>query len=257
MSDVPEIRMPVKLHIDQCHPRTWNPNEMTDDKFDQLDAKVREEGFTDPLKVCPVSEDEVDPSWLEIHKGPHYWIVAGEHRWRMMKLAGGEEILAVVYEDWDELEQKLKCVRDNIIHGEPNPRKLTDLVKSIDPAMDVDPSLFGFSDEAEMSKFLLKEKTQKDKTFMDGLKEDANKKLEAVDSITDIVTNIISQTAKTIDQSLLAFTYKGQTHFVVMCDKKTFTSLSEMTEYLEETGIDVNEFMGEAIADRLEKRDSN
>jgi hypothetical protein len=242
------IQAPVLLPVDQCHPNKWNPNVMDSNKFSALVNKIQEEGFTDPIKVYVIPKEEWDDEWDK--DCPHYLIWAGEHRHRAAVLLGFTEIPAVVYPHEDVRNQKIKTVRDNIIHGELDRVKFTAIVKDLDPSLDVDPTVFGFNDSNEMNRYLIKETTKKDKSFLDGLKEEANKPKEAVEGITDIINNILRDSA-TVDQSYLHFVYKGSTNCVVLCDKRTAKVVKEMIDFLQQSGMDVNEIVGPALSKHL------
>ncbi len=244
------IKEVVLLDLDQLHPRDWNPNVMSNEQFNQLCEKIDEEGFTDPLKVCPVPNEELGPRGWDTSK-KHYWIWAGEHRWRYAKVKGMTKVPTMIYENLDEEDQKLKMVRDNLVHGDLDAKKFTELARSIDPTFNIDPRKFGFDDRAEMDKFLIIDKDAREKTFLDGLMESADKKREAVDGLTDIVTNIFAQCAETVDQSYLHFTYKGNVHCVVLCRPETRKQVDEMLTHLNATGGDINDFMEGAIKEGL------
>lgn len=239
------------LDTDCLHPRNWNPNEMAPDKFNQLVEKIQNEGFTDPIKACPVDEEDIDPSWTQGKR--HYWIWAGEHRWRVGEILEMEQVPVVVYEgeNWDEYSQKLATVRDNFVHGEMNSKKFTQLVKSLDDHLDVDYRLFGFGSEQEMDKYLIKDKTDKEKSFLDGFLEAANEQKDAVDGLSDVVATLFEQCANTVDQSYLTFTFKGNVICIVLADDDTHKQVQAMISELQSNGGNINQFIGSAIRNNL------
>lgn len=253
MSENIDVMNITYVETETLHPRNWNPNEMAPDKFNQLVAKVEREGFTDPIKCCPVDTEDVDPSWAPGKK--HYWIWAGEHRWRVAQLKEMLTVPVIIYEgsEWSEYEQKLATVRDNFVHGEMNSKKFTELVKSLDSGLDVDPSLFGFTSEQEMDKYLIREKTEGDKSFLDGFMEAANQQKEAVEGLSDVIATIFEQCAQTVDQNYLAFAYKGNAVCIVLASTECYAEVKKMIEHLQDTGGDISEFMKEAIQKGLIK----
>jgi len=220
---------------------------MSTEKFDQLCAKIDDEGFTDPIKVCPVPEAEVVSSWPPDKK--HYWIWAGEHRWRYAIVKELTQVPCAIYEgvEWGEYAQKLATVRDNFVHGDMNAKKFTELVRSLDEDLSVDPTVFGFVDQAEMDKYLIREREAREKNFLDGFLDAANQQKEAVDGISDVVSTIFQQCAHTVDQNYLAFTFKGNAVCIVLCDKSCYGRVQEMIGHLQVTGGDINTFMKEAL----------
>ena len=248
------IKEATQIEVDKLHPRMWNPNRMSDMQFNLFSSKVDEEGFTDPIKVCPATVDEIkENNWEDDKVNKHYWIWAGEHRWRYARIKNMKTVPCVIYEgkEWNEAAQKLKMVRDNMVHGDMDARKFTDLVKSLDESLDINPNDFGFQDQLEMDKYLIREKEEREKSFLDGFMESTNKSQEAVESLSDIVSNIFSQCAETIDQSYLHFTYKGNVHCVVLCNKDTKSKVDEMTKYLKDKNKNINDFISGAITKQL------
>mgnify|MGYP000081000447 CR=1 FL=1 len=247
-----KIREAELIDTDCLHPRKWNPNVMSDEKFNQLVEKIDEEDFTDPVKAYPMSKEDMETNgWNDGRE--HHWIWAGEHRWRYCRIKQMPQVPTVVYRDkeWNENQQKMKMVRDNLIHGDLDAKKFTELARSIDGNFDIDPKMFGFSDQTEMDKFLIKEKNTAERSFLDGFLESANQQKEAVDALSDIVSNIFAQCAGTIDQSYLHFTYKGNLHCVVLCKPETKKQVDDMLKHVQATGGDINVFMEQAIREGL------
>jgi len=242
------IRRPVDVSPSRLHPRSFNPNVMSDAKFNMLVDKVEEEDFTDPIKVYPATEEEIAAN-SEWGGGPHYWIWAGEHRWRLARIKNMEVVPCIIYDDkaWDEEAQKLRMVRDNLVHGDLDSKKFTELARSIDDNFDIDPKAFGFADDTEMEKFLLRDKEQRDKSFLDGFRQATDQKVQAVDSLSDIVSNIFQACAETVDQSYLHFCYQGNVHCVVLCSKTTKAQVDAMISHVQASGGDINDFIATAI----------
>ena len=231
------------------HPNEWNPNQQTDDTFNQLVDEIREDGFDHPLNLVPFDDhpDNTD-------KNPQYKIIGGEHRWRASQVLGMKEVPAVIHDDWDEVQQKLKTVRRNLLSGELNSKKFTALVHSLGDSVDNSSmhNLFGFDDRNEFDKYVIKEKDVKEKTFLDGLLEEAKRDKYAVDSLSDIISTIFAECAETLDQNYMCFTYKGAMIAVVLCDDACSKAVRQLVEYLKDSGDDVAEFMTDAIVCSLE-----
>lgn len=158
-----------------------------------------------------------------------------------------------IEEDWDEEKQKLKTVRNNLVKGDLNPVKFTKLVRELEPRFDphVLPELFGFDSAKEMYKYVVEEKDKKEKSFLDGLLEESRKEKYATDSLTEILADIFSQTAETIDQNYLFFTHKGRMHMAIICDNDTFKEVKNMVSHLNDTGEYASDFIRDAIKAKL------
>jgi hypothetical protein len=243
-----EIKLidPIRVKINQIHPNEWNPNQQSDETFNMLVEEIREDGFDHPVNLVPCECGEI--------AGLHYKLIGGEHRWRSAHVLGMPEILAVVHTDWDEIQQKLKTVRRNLLSGDLNPQKFTELVRSLDGRIDRAslPKLMGFTDDREFEKSLLKDSSKaRDKSFVDSLMDDAKKAKVATDTITDIVANIFAGSDETLPANFLLFGYKGKTHLCVLCDEQTWKAVTGMIDQIKLDGTRVTEFLTEAIERKL------
>lgn len=117
-----EVRM---LAIDSVEPDPQNPNELPDDLMDTLKQDVRERGFVQPIVVR-----EIEPDGEE----PRFMLIDGEHRWRVLRELGYENVPAVV-DDLNEDDAKIRNITLNRIRGQLVPIKmallLADLSKRI------------------------------------------------------------------------------------------------------------------------------
>jgi len=240
------IRQAVSIKIDNIHPNTWNANVQKNATFDKLVEEIQEDGFKDPLTVVPIDKSDYESEWTS---GVHYRIISGEHRWRAAKVLDYKELPCFVEEEWDEQLQKLKTVRLNLIKGDLDSTKFTKLVKELEQDVDpvILPDLLGFNDGKEMSKYIIEEAESRDKTFLDGLLQESKKEKYAIDSLTEIIADIFNQTAGTVDQNYLFFSYKGGLHMAIIADKKLFALLKDVNDYLVSSGESATDFFTEAI----------
>lgn len=247
MSEVKEL---VMVPVDKIKPNEWNPNEQSEETFNQLVEEIKEDGFDHPLNLvnCPEVKGE-------------FVIIGGEHRWRAACLLGYKEVPCYIH-DWDEKQQKVKTVRRNLISGKLNARKFTDLVEELSKtgieATEM-PDTLGFTSTRELNKHLIKmaeSETAEDDTFIDTMKDRAKTPLEATDSLMSIVTNIFRECkgAQTVDQSYLFFTLKGSVQMAIMCDDTTWVEVQNMVAHLKETGESASEFIAEAIHAYMEDK---
>lgn len=238
----------------RIHPNPWNPNEQSSETFEALKSEIATDGFGNPLGLVPVSRADYERLWHEVRgtsipgdewvAGDHFMIIEGEHRWRAGGDLGMEKMPAYIYEDWDETEQRLKTVRRNLIAGDLNARKFTDLVRSLEDRIDMDalPKMLGFDDERQFRRHLLVEKDAKDKSFIDGLATESRRERFALDSIHDIVTSLFAEAAETVDQDFLIFTHKGAMVMVVMADEKLKRQLISASRELKSSGDTATNF---------------
>ena len=243
----PETKERKWLDVTLIHPNAWNPNTQSEETFNQLTEEIKEDGFDHPINVCPCDCDLIED--------PHYVIIGGKHRWKVCKVHGYEEIEATIYTDWDETTQKLKTVRRNLLTGELDTKKFTALVKSLEETIDINqmPELFGFDSEREFQKYVIEEKTKAESSFFDSLIEESKKEKFAVDSISDIISNIFSITAETIDQDYLFFTYKGATTIIILCDEDLAKLIKNIHERLKDSGDTATDLMKKAIDDYIRR----
>ena len=244
------VQKAIMIEVNCIHPNEWNPNQQTDDTFNQLVDEIKEDGFDHPLNLVPFEDhpDHTDDT-------PQWKIIGGEHRWKASQILGMKKVPAIIHYDWDEVQQKLKTVRRNLLSAELNSKKFTALVHSLGDNVDSEAmhNLFGFDDKSEFEKYFIRDKDVKEKTFLDGLLDEARRDKYVVDSLSDIISTIFAECAETIDQSYLFFTYKGAMVAVVLCDETCSKSVKRLVDHLKDTGEDVSNFMSEAINTELDK----
>lgn len=133
------------LNIGHLLVNPWNPNMMTDSKFEHLSTTISVSGFLQPILV-----------W---QRPDGHMIIDGEHRWKAMKKSGATTIEAKVLDDSDmfnigkemkkrglisvEVEQmnqgtliaiaKALTMNMNETRGESDPLKRAELVQSLKP----------------------------------------------------------------------------------------------------------------------------
>jgi len=251
--DKMRIREAVLIDLNRLHPNDFNPNEMTMATFSKLTDEIKEDGFKDPLTVIPAPPEAVELAWPD---GDNFLIMAGEHRYRAATVLELEAIPCYIEEEWDELTQKTKTVRNNLIRGDLNTGKFTQLVRDLEEKYEIDneamAELMGFDETSEMVKNLIVEKERREKTFLDGLLEESKKEKHAVESITSIVSTIFEDAGATVDQGYLMFTFKGELHMVLLMDVASKKAIQDMVEYIRLTGETATDFIREAIDQKLE-----
>lgn len=114
MSEYPRFRM---LAVSRIAPNAWNPNEQSPEVFSKEIQSIRKHGFVVPLVVRPDGDD-----WA---------IIDGEHRWRAAKQLGITEVPVYDVGPIPDAAAKELTVLLNELRGEPNPRKLSGLLRDL------------------------------------------------------------------------------------------------------------------------------
>lgn len=240
-----EIKIPVMIPLTHLHLNSWNPNVQSEITFNELVETIAEEGFDHPLTVCPIQPEEYEDGWPP---GDHYVIIGGEHRFKAALHHELPELPCHVY-FWDEVTQKTKTMRKNLLTGSTDPRKFTNLVNSligIIPREEMHKAM-GFDDEKEFTKLLIKDADPREKSFLDGLLAEAQTGKFAIDGLSDIIGNILSNSGDTLDQGYIMFTYKGQTHWMILCDDGLLKEIGKAKKMLSDTGRTATDVMTEAL----------
>lgn len=257
MSDTDIIINPIRMiAIEKIHPNAWNPNEQTDETFNQLVEEIKQDGFDHPLQVCPCT--------CETLSGEHYRIIGGEHRFRAAQVLGMKEVPCTVYEKWDEITQKIKTVRRNLLSGELNDRKFTDLVASLkDDGTISDEELWqrlGFDTQNDYLRHLVDLADideSKKATWLSSLMEETKKEVFAVDSMSDVLNHIFSQYGETVPQSFLFFAHKGKTHLMVLMSNELKNKLEKVVEEVKKSKEDMCAYLLsvlEAVPEKEEEK---
>lgn len=238
----------VSLDLEKVHPSGWNPNEQDEATFNELTSEIEKDGFDEPIIVV---EDDAEPGT--------YKIIGGEHRWKACKVLGKTKIPAIIKKGWDEVAQKIKTVRRNLLRGNLNPAKFTRLVNDIQRVYQVDHAKLaqemGFTDEKEYWKSYKQDKQKRDAVAQDVL-NDTRKEIAMIDNLSVVLNEIFSQYGDTVPQSFLFFLYKKKMHLMVGLNSQTAKIVEKLAERLKQTGEDANAAIEEAFKEYLEEESS-
>tara|TARA_B100000809_G_scaffold136637_1_gene134146 strand:- start:435 stop:1304 length:870 start_codon:yes stop_codon:yes gene_type:complete len=240
-SDI-QVSLPYLIPLDNLEENSWNPNEQSEQTFNQLVDEIRTDGFQDPLLVVPKISGKVDP------KKDKFIIIGGAHRYRVALVHSMTEVPCYIMENWDEAEQKLKTVRRNLISGELNEQKFNALVADLSEHHNFElaelPYLLGFDNKKDFDKLIKDTQIEEEDDLSWAEKEEeTSKELEAVDSISDVLNNIFSNYGDTVPQSFLFFSHKGKSHFMVMMEDELYELMQVAAEGLRASKKDMNEFL--------------
>lgn len=230
----------IEVPIDDVEVNEWNPNQMTEDVFNELVKEIQTNGFDEPV--------------ITVKNGDKYRVVNGEHRYRAAKQLGMGFLPIVVKLDWDEPTQKLQTVRRNLLRGELDKVKFTKLVNDVVNGQHITPSeaskKFGFTDEKKFQQNLIAERDKLNAKVAEHLDE-TNNQLQTVDNLGFVVNEIFGQFGATVDRGYLFFMFKSKMHLMLQMDKDMEGTISLMVSHLKTSGKNANEFLGEAINDAL------
>jgi ParB family chromosome partitioning protein len=104
------------LKIEQIVPNNYNPNIVGEDILAKLRAEIAQKGLCEPIIVRQA--------------GDAYTIVDGEHRWRICRDLGWQEIPCIV-QDYDDKEAKIKTLQLNYMRGQAVPVRLASLIHDL------------------------------------------------------------------------------------------------------------------------------
>jgi len=106
----------VQIELNKISPNDYNPNVMPEDILAKLRAEIADKGSCVPIIVR--------------RRGDGYEIVDGEHRWRICRELGLEEIPCIV-KDYDDNEAKIKTLQLNYLQGSVVPIRLAHLIHDL------------------------------------------------------------------------------------------------------------------------------
>jgi ParB/RepB/Spo0J family partition protein len=244
----------VNVPTEKLVPNSWNPQAMSDVKFNQLLEEIREDGFDEPLLVVP------HPDKAKAQDG-FFMIVSGEHRWQAMRVLGAAKIPCVVKGNWDEKAQRIKTVRRNMLHGELDKERFSKLVHSLSDTHGVSmrdmASTLGFSNDAEFrEQFLSKLRSEEEKKQRGAIQDASDqdrRELEVVDNLSYVINEILAKAGDTIPQGFIFFWHKNKFHLMVQEDKRLEKMVEAMVKYLRETGKHVTAFLSHALREAFNK----
>ena len=222
----------VMIPVDKLEPNPWNPNQMMPAKFNMLADSIEEDGFMENLQVVPLENGR-------------YRIIGGEHRWRVSKIAGLNELPCVVLDGIDEKRQKAISMRMNLLRGQVDPKRFVKLWDDLaeDPEMTEEQlrTMLGIADEKEFESMY--------KAIRDGLPEDLQKELDAsrgeiktIDDLSLVLNRLFREYGSDLKYSFMVFDWGGKMHTWIRMRRETDKKLSEVKQLCRSLNVDVNEF---------------
>lgn len=226
---VPAKESQLKVYdipVDKLVESAENPNEMTAQALDKLVEGIKEEGFDEPIIVIPQLEGEKETG--------KYIIASGHHRVKAARVLGFKEIPSIIKQGWDDDKRLISLVKRNILHGEINPRKFTELVDTLrkrNYTEEMVKAVMGFTQKDAFESLYQKVRealpTKEKKEKLDEAKE----KIKTVDDLSNVLNNIMKEGGSTLDKGYMVFTFGGKKHHYFKIDKDLEHKLCEIEEY--------------------------
>lgn len=201
------------IPVDKLLDSAENPNEMTAQALDKLVDGIREDGFDEPIIVVPELDGEKETG--------NYVIASGHHRVKAARVLGMREIPAIIKQGWDDDKRLISLVKRNILHGEINPKKFTELVDTLrkrNYTEEMVKAVMGFTKKdafenlyQQVRKALPTEKKAK--------LDEAKEKIKTVDDLSNVLNSIMKEGGSTLDMGYMVFTFGGKKHHYIRIDQ--------------------------------------
>jgi ParB-like chromosome segregation protein Spo0J len=224
----------VKIKMKDLLPTEENPNVMSENKFNALVRAIEELGYDQPIKV-----------WFNPER-QKYEIVKGNHRYWALKILGlkDEDEVECVLGNYKNRDEMLKdMVRDNVVRGEIDPVKFTQLYDKISAkyGKDVTREMFSFIEEAELKRLYKEIKKELPEELKKKL-EEAKEEIKTIDDLSIVLNKIFSQYGDTLKWNFMIFDYlKGGKCIYIRASKENWKKIEEIADYCTKNQKDINE----------------
>ncbi|MHA1305232.1 MAG: ParB/RepB/Spo0J family partition protein [Candidatus Heimdallarchaeaceae archaeon] len=235
-----------KIPIDDLLPTEENPNKMKNRKFDVLVKTIEEVGYDQPIKVW----------WNKDLK--KYEIVKGNHRYWAMKLLGKKEVDCVIG-DYKNREEMLKdLVRDNVVRGEIDPVKFTELFNKLGEKYQKEELklMMGFVDEAEFKRLYKEIREALPSEEMKRRLDETKQEIRTIDDLSIVLNKLFAEYGDELRYNFMIFSYSNwEEQIYIRANKKNWQKIKEIVKICKDKGLDINEVIKIDIQD-LSTKDS-
>lgn len=222
-----------------------NPNEMSARAFDLLVDNIQKTGLTEAIVVRPV--------------GDKYRIVSGHHRFKAALYLGYENVPCVVITDpeFDDEAERFQLVRMNVIKGKMDPQAFYDLYQQVAGKYgdELLQDMFGFSDENEFKRLVTATAKGLPKDMQEKFKK-AAKEVKTIDGLAAILNELFTTYGDTVPYGFMVVDYGNQRHIWLRMTKKSYKSLRLIGDLCLETGVVMDDLLGELLI-RVAKGDAS
>jgi hypothetical protein len=235
----------IQLDVDLIDENEWNPNLMSDAKFNKLTEEIETMGMMDPIQVVPLENGR-------------YRILGGAHRFNACLILGFEKIPAIILDDpkFQDLDyQKLLTTRLNLIHGKMTRDKFSALYEDLakrhsDEVIRDSMALIDKNEWDQMKKELLinmKELLPPGSPLLDNF-EDTVKELRTLDDMTKLLESIFHKKEKGEKfNKILAFGTGGGKVVYFSIDDEIWGALQKLKSIADTTDIKMDEILDKAM----------
>ncbi|HAJ57569.1 MAG TPA: hypothetical protein DCL35_07360 [Candidatus Omnitrophica bacterium] len=112
----------IAIETSKISPNSYNPNIISEDILAKLRQEIAQKGLTQPIIVRS--------------RGDAYEVVDGEHRWRICRDLGIQEIPCII-QDYADNEAKIKTLQLNYLRGYAIPIKLASLIHDLNKEISI------------------------------------------------------------------------------------------------------------------------
>lgn len=241
----------VKLLVEEIMPDPLNPNVETPETFNTLVSTISEDGFDQPVVVCPITPLERET--FKAEPQVKYVLSKGEHRWRAARVLGHKTIPAVV-RNWDALTRRTRLVRDNQVRGETDKQKFTELVHSLQHEHQLDSelasSLLGFDTSKEMFKMMVsdgKKKSLEEKEVVDKSKNE----LRVLDDLSLVLNTLFTKHGHTLPYGYMMFMFGGKINAMVEMEDELRVQVEELAQICLDRKVNMSLMLAAILRDGM------
>lgn len=210
-----------------------NPNEMDDRTFSALVEEIAESGWLVPIQVAGPYEDG------------RYRMIGGHHRKKAARVLGYDIVPAVIVdpEEFDSDKQEVQVVKQNVLHGELNPTKFTNLFNRLADkyGADLTRSMMGFT-KTDAFKRVYEDAKKALPPEMAAKLDETRDELKTVDQLSLMLNKLFTEYGDTLDHHFMFFTFGGKQHLMVQLQNNAaWTRWKKFAEWCHENGIMIDE----------------
>jgi len=247
------IREIIWARVNDMRPNSWNPNRESPEKFNLLTESIEDLGFSENIQVRPIAEGEIreeegQKRWYS-KAGPSLEIIGGEHRWNACKVAGygdSDWIPTVFFDDLDETKLKAVTVRMNVLSGEIDPEKFTQLWDELagsgyysEQALR---DMMGIAGKKEFEKLYKEVRAALPPELQKEL-DKTRSEIKSIEDLSVILNRLFAKYGSDLSHSFMVFEFGGRQHTWVRMRKETNRVLDEVKQFCRERNVDMNDVL--------------
>lgn len=221
-----------EIDLDLVDDYEGNPNTMDDKTFSALVEEIAESGWLVPIQVA----------------GPEngrYRMIGGHHRKKAARVLGYDKVPAIVVDPqvFDRDKQEVQAVKQNILHGELNPDKFTDLFNRLADkyGADLTRSMMGFT-RTDAFKRVYNDAKRALPPEMAAKLEETRGELQSVDQLSLVLNKLFNEYGDTLDHHFMFLTWGGKQHLMIQLSNPTaWGKWKKFAQWCHEQGIMIDE----------------